>query len=296
MVEVRSKSVASGRNSGVWLQPGRRRKLTVMTKSDRPESLAGGAAGRWLRTVGCAAAAIWLLGNTDNDRVPLTRDQLVGNFEIIIFHNEFDSQTDVRLRKWVSPVRIYLDIRAGDRKTLEATVQDHIQHLVRITGYDIALTDDTSEANVFVVFEIQKNLGQIRREYFSPKFDLIQVMLGQMCIGQYRSNGGYEITKAVVVMPDDRALANARVRACVFEEVTQILGLPNASDEVVPSVFNDHTPDVELTSQDILLVRLLFDQRLSPEMPRLDALDTVRQILEEMGYTGPEPSQKSRPH
>ncbi len=295
-MELRNNSGTCGRNSGVWLQPGSRRKLTVMTKINRPASLAGGAAGRWLRAVGCAAAAIWLLGNADTDRVPLTRDQLVRNFEIIVFHNEFDSQTDVRLRKWVLPVRIYLDIRAGDRKTLEETVQDHIQHLVRITGYDIALTDDKAEANVFVVFEIQKNLGQIRRQYFGPNFNLIQVMQGQMCIGQYRSNGRYEITKAVVVIPIDRALANGRVRACVVEEVTQILGLPNDSDEVVPSVFNDHTPDVELTSQDILLVRLLFDQRLTPGMPRLDALDTVRQILEERGYTSPEPSPKSRPH
>ena len=267
-----------------------------MTRINRPARRSGGAVGRCVRVLGCAAAAIWLLGNADTDRVPLTRDQVVRNFEIIVFHNEFDSQTDVRLRKWVSPVRIYLDIRAGDRKTLEDTVQDHIEHLVRITGYDIALTDDKSEANVFVVFEIQKNLGQVHREYFAPKFNLIQVMQGQMCIGQYKSNGRYEITKAVVVIPIDRALANGRVRACVVEEVTQILGLPNDSDEVVPSVFNDHTPDVELTSQDILLVRLLFDPRLTPGMPRLDALHTVRQILEEMGYTGPEPSKKSGAH
>ena len=70
-----------------------------------------------------------------------------------------------------------------------------------------------------------------------------------------------------------------------WEEITQILGLPNDSDEVYPSVFNDHSIDIELSAQDILLVKLLFDPRLRPGMPRADALANVRMILGEMGYS-----------
>jgi hypothetical protein len=93
----------------------------------------------------------------------------------------------------------------------------------------------------------------------------------------------------VVVIPIDRVMARGRLEACVVEEITQILGLPNDSDDVVPSVFNDHSPDIELSWQDILLVKLLFDPRLRPGMPRADALANVRMILGEMGYTDDSP-------
>ena len=241
-----------------------------------------------LRSAITAVSALWLLANGGVSPPPgptlnLSRDQLVRNFETIVFHNEFNNQTDDRLRKWVDPIRLFLDIRAGDRKLIEFAVNQHVSHLVGITGYDIAVTADKSAANVIVVFDRASALGEVGADYFPPNFDIRQVMQTNLCIGQYRSNDSYEIVRGIVVIPIDRVMARGRLEACVVEEITQILGLPNDSDDVFPSVFNDHSLDIELSAQDILLVKLLFDPRLRPGMPRAEVLANVRTILGEMG-------------
>ena len=67
--------------------------------------------------------------------------------------------------------------------------------------------------------------------------------------------------------------------ACVIEETTQILGLPNDSNEVVFSIFNDTSVYNELTEHDKILIRLLYDPRLKAGMSRRKAMDLVRRIL-----------------
>ena len=246
----------------------------------------------FLRALAMACVALCLMGESGTREpapylhVPLSRDQLIRNFDIIVFHNEFDGQTDNRLRKWAVPVRLYLDIRSGDRKLIDFAVEQHVEHLAGITQYDIAVVTDLAQANVVVVFDNESALEQIRRDYFPPKFDIKQVMQTNLCIGQYQSNDSYEIVHAVVVIPVDRVMAAGRLEACVVEEITQILGLPNDSDDVNPSVFNDDSAEIELTNQDILLVKLLFDPRLRAGMRRAEVLANVRDILEEMGYRG----------
>lgn len=248
-----------------------------------------------LRAFAIACAAFWLMADGGSAEpapylhVSLSRDQLIRNFDTIVFRNEFDGQTDTRLRKWADPVRLYLDIRKGDRKLIEFAVAQHVQHLVGITHYDIAIVDDRADANVIAVFDNENALDQIRLDYFPPDFDIKRVMQTNLCIGQYQSNDRYEIVHAVVVIPIDRVMATGRLEACVVEEITQILGLPNDSDDVNPSVFNDDSAEIELTNHDILLVKLLFDPRLRAGMPRAEALANVREILEEMGYRGNKP-------
>ena len=250
-----------------------------------------------LKSVAAAVSALWLLANGGISPSPgptlnLSRDQLVRNFETIVFHNEFNNEVDGRLRKWVDPIRLFLDIRAGDRKLIEFAVKQHVQHLAGITGYDIAVTSDKSAANVVVVFDRASALGEVGADYFPPNFDIKQVMQTNLCIGQYQSNDRYEIVRAIVVIPIDRVMARGRLEACVVEEITQILGLPNDSDDVTPSVFNDHSRDIELSAQDIELVKLLFNPRLRPGMPRADVLASVRAILDEtgIGKTGNKPA------
>jgi hypothetical protein len=237
--------------------------------------------------IGLAAACLLGNGGDAHDRlnleIKLTREQLVHNFDTIVFHNEFDSHVDQKLRKWVAPVRIYLDIRTGDPKLIRETVASHVAHLVDISGYDIELTDDPGAANTNVVFERENMLDTVKADYFPPSFDIRTVMQTNLCIGQYQSNAHFEIIKAVVVIPIDRVMARGRLKACVIEELTQVLGLPNDSDDVFPSVFNDHSPDIELTAQDILLVQLLFDSRLTAGMSRYRALELVQAILMEKG-------------
>jgi hypothetical protein len=209
-------------------------------------------------------------------------EELLRNFDIVVFRNEFEEEIQTRLRKWVDPVRIYLDVRAGDPAVFRPLMDDHIAHLVEITGHDMAIVEDPEATNVTVVFERESRLDEVATDYFPGQPDIETVMRTNLCFGRYHSNMDYEIFEAVIVIPTDRVISRGKLSSCIIEETTQVLGLPNDSDEVFPSIFNDKSIDDELTEQDIILIRLLYDPRLAPGMPRQEVLERVGGMLKEI--------------
>jgi len=89
---------------------------------------------------------------------------------------------------------------------------------------------------------------------------------------------GDEIRQTVVLFPAERP--KDHMRACVVEELTQVLGLPNDSSSVEPSIFNDKSRYFELTDHDRLMLRMLYDPRITIGMPRDRALVVGRQVLD----------------
>ena len=89
-----------------------------------------------------------------------------------------------------------------------------------------------------------------------------------------------EIRSAVVLFPAERP--KNHMRACVVEELTQVLGLPNDSPSVSPSIFNDKSPINELTDHDRLMLRMLYDPRITIGMSRDRALIVGRKVLDEI--------------
>ena len=54
--------------------------------------------------------------------------------------------------------------------------------------------------------------------------------------------------------------------SCLHEEIAQGLGLANDSPRARPSIFNDNEEFALLTPQDTLMLRMLYDPRLTPGM------------------------------
>ena len=80
----------------------------------------------------------------------------------------------------------------------------------------------------------------------------------------------------------NRELPPEAMDACLLEEMTQAFGLPNDSDIVSPSVFNQTSTLRELTETDTLLLKTLYDYRLPAGTPRADALRIGRDIMSEL--------------
>jgi len=99
-----------------------------------------------------------------------------------------------------------------------------------------------------------------------------------LCFGIYSVNGGSEIKRAIIGIPTDRATSMGKLPACIVEEMTQVLGLPNDSDDISPSIFNDHSIDDALTALDRMLVRILYDPTIYVGMPRDEALVQARAL------------------
>ena len=209
----------------------------------------------------------------------LTDDRLIRDFDLVAFHNEHSSGIARYLRKWVSPMRIYIDSRAGDAREQRRLTKRHLRHLAKLTGHDIRVVEEPAGANVIAVFENEGGLSRVFEEYFPDAPEMEALMNKSVCLGRYTVNGRSEIVGAVVIIPPDKAAARGKLLHCIIEELTQILGLPNDSDEVAPSIFNDRSRYRDLTGHDMILVMLLYDRRLYPGMERQEALRVARKIL-----------------
>ena len=77
-------------------------------------------------------------------------------------------------------------------------------------------------------------------------------------------------------------LSEPEMNACLLEEMTQVLGLPNDSDLVQPSVFNNKTQPIALNRTDQILIRTLYDKRLVPGTDRGRAMAAAAKVIVEL--------------
>lgn len=215
-------------------------------------------------------------------------DYLVDAFVDIALGSEHEVKRR-QLRKWTQPLRYALIHHVGDSALHERLVRTHLAHLADITGLDIAPAATVEAANYLVVLTAESRLMDDLQRYFGwnsveqrERFSRESVCLG--IFKSSRSNG--RITRAVMIIPVDRARARGKLPACVVEELTQVLGLPNDSDAVFPSVFNDRSTDVFLTGLDVLMLRMLYDPRVSHGMEETALRPLLRTIAAELTRNG----------
>ena len=244
-------------------------------------------------------AAFWIslaavMVATPVHAAPLTNDTIIRNFNIIAFGNEYTGRRYKHVRKWAKPIRI--GIIGSPPIYFEAFVRQHIRDLWELTGfpielrYSIGLKKAGRLADDFDRGEVNFPL------FYLPAADLPKVIARKMhgkitagevarministCQARYWTRNN-EIVLAYAAFPAE--YPREIMRACVVEELTQVLGLVNDSSAVNPSIFNDESSHFELTSHDRLMVRLFYDTRIRVGMPREAAIAAGRIILEEI--------------
>lgn len=217
---------------------------------------------------------------------------MVNHLDIIAFGNEYTGEHFPRVRKWKNPVRIGIQGQAP--QFLDADIRQHIGELTRLTGHPldllysetmrqsgkVASDFNTNQLNVIVFYIPHDKIHQTVLKYFDGKKELVdQIIQSSTCFSKFFKKKD-EIRAAIIVIPN--TLSREFLRACVVEEFAQIMGLPNDSDQISSSIFNDKSPINELTLHDRTLLRLLYDPRITIGMPREKALETAQTILEEM--------------
>ena len=208
-------------------------------------------------------------------------EEIVRSFDLIVLNTEHREMTVKMVRKWVAPIRIYLDVRVADAAYYRRLTQGIVDQLAAASGHDIRIVDDRAAANVVSTFDRMDGLvGAVEALYPGDAW-IREIVNTNLCTGRFFSNDRGEIFRADIFIPTDRASSVGMLPACVIEETTQILGLPNDSDQVLFSIFNDNSGFMDLTTQDLMLIRLLYDPRLEPGMRRAEALATVRRIVPE---------------
>jgi len=206
---------------------------------------------------------------------------IVDSFFEIALKNEFSRNGQI-VRKWpTSGIRYHYVHRVQDSQLHEKLAELHLQHLQSITVLTIALSP-AKQANLTIVFSSEDSLKDDLRQFFGIKSATVRdnFFRHSVCIAHFSTNDNGNIDNAAVIIPVDRARDHGKLVDCIVEELTQVMGLPNDSEKVFPSIFNDRSIDHMLSGLDFVLLKILYDSRLNPGLNKAQAEAIVRIIVQ----------------
>src|SRR3546814_10711976 len=151
--------------------------------------------------------------------------------------------------------------------------RQHLHDLAGITGIEITEASPAS-ADLLVFFaddpvaSARRHRSLFARHLADPRRfeNLMAGMADSTCFGFLWGGwpNGRGIDFAVVFLRTDRGART--VQGCLVQQTTQALGLMHDLEPEADTVFNDSGRAVDLTADDRLMVRLLYDPRLEPGM------------------------------
>lgn len=210
-------------------------------------------------------------------------DYLLNAFIEIALRNEYTERGQY-VRRWQKPVKVWLDHQVSDRQLHTDLVTMHLQHLSEITGHPISMVKKERDANLTVVFTRQRNWKKQVKHFFGVEAE--KLVHGAVCMAHFRTNSKDEIIRASVIIPVDQARMHGKLVTCVVEELTQVMGLPNDSESVYPSIFNDKTPETLLSGLDFLLLKALYNPRLEPGMVASEVTPIIKKLIRDWQRQG----------
>lgn len=230
---------------------------------------------------------------------PFSDLRLAQNFVRIALFDEYTvsagtlrPQTTIsRLRRWENPIRMQIEFGAdipADQQVRDrnATIA-YANRLSRLTG--VPISQATRNPNYHVLFfnEADRRGFAARLRAIAPGIAessvraFVDLPRDQLCIviGTFRPDG-VTYDKAIALIrgehPDLLRLS------CIHEELAQGMGLANDSPRARPSIFNDDEEFGFLTNHDELLLKMLYDPRLTTGMSAAEAAPIARQIAAEI--------------
>lgn len=191
---------------------------------------------------------------------------LANSFLTVALKREYQPGTLGRLTRWEQPLRYFLVNESGDLPLQEEVVRVQLDHLSRITGVPVQPVSTRESANLVIVMTRQADIPHWAQTLMGQGHQVSAALGDGLCLGQFKADRRGALSSASVLIPTDRARDKGRFLDCVVEEITQVMGLPNDSDQVFPSVFNDRSIDSFLSPLDYLLLRILYAPELRSGM------------------------------
>lgn len=208
---------------------------------------------------------------------------IMNSFYEVALGSEYE-KVPLIVNKWNKPVRIYVEHQVGDVSLHNQLLNAQINDLKKITGLDIRRVKSRKQANVYYYFTSQKRFPALVKKVSGQ--GVWANSRGAVCLASMNVDALGNVQQAAVYIPVDRARMQAKLVACVVEELTQILGLPRDSDQVYPSIFNDRTPNALLTGLDIILLQLLYHPKVKSGMGKPALAPVLSELIAEMQRNG----------
>lgn len=188
------------------------------------------------------------------------------------------------VRKWQQPVRLWLQHDAAEAEQHTQLTRSHVRQLAQLTGLTFQWVATPAEANLTVVFTDLANMRDAVKQVSGQARP--QLPADAACLFGIQTNIHHAIQRAWVVIPVDHAQEHGMLVGCIVEELTQAMGLPNDSDRVFPSIFNDKTPEVLLTGLDSLLIKMLYAADIQPGMREAKVRPVLARLIQQWQQDG----------
>jgi len=230
---------------------------------------------------------------------PFTSDMLARNFGDLAFSQEYTNLAGRMVRKtapsslhrWGVPVRLQPYFGPSLEPAQIAADRSEISRLAlrfeKATTHPVNVVARNGNFHVLILNDQElRRAGALLRGLIPGISDAETTFVEAMPRETYcvvfasspNESGAYSRAVAVI-----RAELPERLRvSCIHEEVAQGMGLSNDSARARPSIFNDDDEYGRLTTHDELLLKILYDRRLSPGMGEAEATPLVRDIAEEI--------------
>ncbi len=205
---------------------------------------------------------------------------LLRNFGNIAFGNEHRVSFDERLAKWHAPIRYRIEDEVGIEPQIRKDLVQHMALLQRISGHPLRAAG-RRPANFIIIFtRLARYRAHLAASLSRPDPALVSRLARSDCSGVYqRRQDTNAIVRAVAIIPVDHARERGILYHCIVEETTQLMGLPNDSDNADFSLFNDRSKRDDLHCQDRLYLHLLYRPELKTGMSKPAALAAARRLL-----------------
>lgn len=213
-----------------------------------------------------------------------SKKEVLDYFGRIAFGSESGEAWD-HIQKFNLPVRVRVEGRPKENDVKK--VRHTVEELRAITGHDIQMFDPDNykiKSNFVVTFVERKYFSDVLALYDSkiyknrPEKHRSNVRNTIMCMGRPYPGFNSTIGFVLILIPTDVIFRDRA--ACIVEELSQSLGLPNDSKEAKFSIFNDYSSYNELTAHDRALLKLLYRPEVKPGLSKKEAIAVVETLLE----------------
>lgn len=193
-------------------------------------------------------------------------------YEIVAGHGEFDSSYDGYVKKWDSPVKVYLEFENEPNEKLVATMDRVVMQLNSLGLLpEISYSDDPeSDYNVHILVSALDELVYLMPTAPPGNWGFF--------LYNWTNNPKYQIVSADIGIADD-VNKDYHMVHLLQEEFIQALGLVNDGELYADSIFNQAWGHIQYPGElDWLLIEMHYRPEITPGMPMDEALDILREL------------------
>ncbi|MBT4709982.1 MAG: DUF2927 domain-containing protein [Alphaproteobacteria bacterium] len=197
--------------------------------------------------------------------MPATLDRLTDNFAAMVYDDVAEPDVATRLIRWGQPVRVAVTGNVAEASLQEVSAL--LEEFEALTSVRF-LFSPPERANLTII---------LSRDDFERSALLISRPDNVQCVTTTAGGGRGIIAGARILIPDD--LDEATTSKCLAHELMHALGFQGHPSMLFPSALSNDPSYKNLSINDRILIRALYDNRLEWHMSRAEIVTIARAII-----------------